>query len=162
VKFADLIAGLAVVRDERAATEKRLEAARRELSEVKTAAMCKADVIEQLDRYIDECAQMFRANLEHVVQQHAGAGRESFTSIGGGLPLLRPWAGGVDDRLEVAVLAPQLKAAIREHLKGFKCPGTAPLAKRRARRAELEAEIAALTTQLAEIEAAADAARNSL
>lgn len=162
MKFADLIASLSVVRDERAAVEKRLEAARQELAAAKSAAMCKSDVVAQLDEYIDTCAAAFRENLDHVLKNHAGAGRETFTDIGGGLPLLRPWAGGQDDRLQVAVLAPQIKAQIRESLKDWRCPGTAPIAKRRVRRAELEAEIATLSAQLAEIEAAADAARNAL
>lgn len=161
-KFSDLIASLSIVRDERAAVEKKLEAAKRELAEINTAPLCKTDVIAQLDAYIEGCKKMFDENLQHVLKLHNVAGRESFGDIGGGLPLLRTFAGTFDDRLQVAVMAPQLKSTIRESLKDWKCPGSAPLIQRKARRSELEKEVASLTAQRKEIEAAADAARNQL
>lgn len=161
-KFSDLIAGLSVVKTERAKVEAKLQTAQREIADLGNAPMCKTDVVAALDAYIDGCRKMFDENLRHVLSLHNVAGQETFTSIGGGLPLLRTFSGTFDDRLQVAVLAPQLKATIRESLKEWKCPGTAPLAKRKARCAELETEIEALREQLAEIQAAADQARNAL
>lgn len=161
-KFTDLIASLSVVKTERAKVESKLRTAQQELADLNNVPMCKTDVVAALDSYIDGCRKMFDENLRHVLSLHNVAGQETFTSIGGGIPLLRTFSGTFDDRLQVAVLATQLKATIRESLKDWKCSGTAPLAKRKARCAELEAEIAALNDELQEISEAADRARNSL
>jgi hypothetical protein len=159
-KFSDLIASLRVVKSERAAVEAKLAAARRELQSLRTASMCKADTIAAIDAYLDGCRAHFDENILRVMRQHNRDGIESFNSIGGGLPLLRNVTNGVyDDRLAVAVLAPQMKAQIRESLKAWECPGTLPLAKRKARCAELEEEIAKLDGELREIIDAADQAR---
>ena len=162
-RFADLLSQLGVVRSERQRVEGRLAEARTELKSLRTASMCKSDALVALDAYIDGCQAHFTENLLHTMRQHNRDGCESFCAIGGGLPLMRNvTTGQYDDRLAIAVLAPQLKAQVRESLKAWKCPGTLPLAKRKARVNELETEIAQLTRELAEIEAAADAARGSL
>lgn len=162
-RFADLLQSLGAVRGERQKIEQGLEAARRELQTLRSSAMCKADAATALEQYVDGCRALFDENLLHVLDLHNRAGIESFTAVGGGLPLLRnAHSGATDERLAVAVLAPQIKTAIRESLKAWKCPGTMPLAKRRARCAELEAEITQLTRELAEIEDIADRARGAL
>jgi DNA repair exonuclease SbcCD ATPase subunit len=162
-RFAELLNSLGVIRTERQRVERRLEDARRELASLRTASMCKTDTIAAMDSYIDACQAHFTENLLRAMRQFNRDGIESFDDVGGGLPLFRNVTNGVyDDRLATSVLAPQLKAQIRESLKGWKCPGTLPLAKRKARCAELETEVAQLSRELAEIEAATDAARGVL
>ena len=162
-RFANLIESLGIVRSERQKIQRRLDETRRELQTLRGSAMCKADTLAALDEYIDGCRALFDENLMRVLDLHNRAGIESFNAVGGGLPLLRNAGSAVtDDRLAVAVLAPQIKATIRDSLKGWKCPGTLPLTKRKARCAELEAEIAQLTREFAEIEDVADRARGVL
>ena len=161
--FSELLSSIGVIKSERQRVERRLEESRHELHSLQKAAMCKADALMALDAYVDGCQAHFTENLLLNMRQFNRDGIETFTQIGGGLPILRNVTNGVfDDRLAVAVLAPQLKAQIRESLKTWKCPGTPPLAKRKARIVELTMEIEQLTRELAEIEATADQARGSL
>jgi hypothetical protein len=159
---------LGLVRDAQAERERtvielnRLRAERRALD---TAPLPRADVIAQLERYIDAQQNRFDENLQAAVHVVVGQPLLDLAQLPYGVPVLQQLHGNrnLDAGLVAAALGDLLKARCRDVINRMDWPQPGPSAAARpALRARLDDQISAATLVLAEFDEQLAAAREPI